>query len=102
MRAVDIGVERGKLIFETVAHKALRGQVIALIRQNVAHDLEQRRIALEGGRMQLYIVLQVADATQALFRGFDCDSSDNPMNFIAFFEQQLGKVGTVLTGNSGY
>ena len=47
MRAVDVRVERGELVLERVAHKALSCEVIDLLRLNGGEHLEQARIAFE-------------------------------------------------------
>jgi hypothetical protein len=49
--------------------------------------------------MQLYIIDQMLDASQALLRGLHCHAPHNAVYFVALFEQKFGEVGAVLAGD---
>src|SRR5438445_9491552 len=101
VRAVDIDVHGREFILERIAHKALRCQVVALVRLDLLHHRENACIALERRRMQLDPVEQMSDPEHAMMRIFESDASHDSMDFVSLLEQQLGEVRTILSGDPG-
>ncbi len=64
MRAVDIAVQRGKLIVERIADEALGRKVIALVRLHMVEHLVQTRKAFKRAGVQMNGGLDVGKARQ--------------------------------------
>src|ERR1051325_11931875 len=67
VRAVDVRVHGREAVGKTLGHKALRRQVITLVKIVFAEDMENAGVTLEIRRMQGDTVQQVTDATESRF-----------------------------------
>jgi hypothetical protein len=51
--------------------------------------------------MQFDAVEYAVEAGEAVFGVLESDAAHDAMDFVTFFEEELGQIGTVLTGDSG-
>src|SRR6476469_7801986 len=101
MRSVDVGVQRRKLVFKGIGDKALRREMVALVGlHGLKHPVNARQ-TFERRRMQMQPVLDVQNSPEPMLGIFNGDASNNAMDLIAFFQQQLSEVRSILSGNAG-
>ena len=98
VRSIDVRVDGRKLVLDGIADETLRGQVIDLIRLHSGYDLVETRVALQRGGMQLDSFEDVSNAPEPVFRILQRDSADDAMDVIAFLDQELSQIGTILAG----
>lgn len=101
MGAVNIGVDGGKFIFEGVADKALSGQMVTLIGDNLFYHIEDTGVALHGPGMQGNAIQKVSNPPQAMEGVFQGNTPHEAMDFISFGKQQLRQVTSILAGYAG-
>ena len=101
MGAVDVGVERRKLVFEGIADETLGRQMIALVRLDLLEDLEDAGVALQRGGMDLDVVQDVLDAPHAMLRVLESDPAHQAVNLVAFGQKELRQVTPILAGETG-
>ena len=101
MSPIDICVQRGELVVKGVADKALRGEMVTLVRSHLANYLDQAREAFERPCVQDEAVPHCGQPRQSVFRILQCHPAHNPMDLIPFGDQKLRQVRTILPGNSG-
>ena len=83
---------------------ALRAEVVDLVGLEFVEQLDQRHrigqvavVQNKPGAGDMRIVVEVVDA-----RGVEAGgAADDAMDFVAFFQQQFGEIGAVLTGDAG-
>src|SRR3989441_5933373 len=101
MRAVDVRVERREFVLEGIGDETLGSQVIALMGlDRLEHPVDAGQ-ALQGRSMQVEAVLQVEDAPEPVLRIFDRHPPDDAVHLIAFIQEQLGQVRSVLPRDAG-
>ena len=100
MRSIDIRVDGRKLVLERITDEALGGQVIDLVRLHQCHDLVEARVTFQGRRMQLYLVEEVSNPPEPVFRILQRHPANNAMDLVFLIKQQFGQIGTVLTSNA--
>src|SRR6266850_3945054 len=98
VRSIDVRVDGRKLVLDGIADEALGGQVVDLIRLHSSHDLVETRVALQRGGMQLDSFEDVSNAPEPVLRILQRDSADDAMDVIAFLDQELSQIGTILAG----
>ena len=101
VRAIDVGVERGECVFERGIHKALRREVITLVRLHCADHIVNARKTFERRGMEFDFVLQVGDAPEAMLGIFQRDSPDNAVYVIALVQQKFRQIRAILPGDAG-
>ena len=83
---------------------ALGAQVVNFIRSNVEHEVGQILPIGQVAIMQEQLVVRFVRVLVNVIDPVGVESaatSNNAMDFIAFFEQQFRQVGSVLTGDPG-
>src|SRR5262245_18535509 len=78
-------------------HEGLRRQVVDLVGPRLAHRFLQRTLVEEIALHQIDAILDVLDA----FEVGRAAAAYEPVNLVAFFEQQLGEVRAVLSRDPG-
>jgi len=102
-QAIDVGRVLGT--FEADGHMALRPQVVDLVGLHLLHDpgevaavgqvaVVQVQMSL---RLRMDVRVEVVDASRVELGGPPLDA----VHLVAFFDQQLGKIGAVLAGDAG-
>ena len=86
VRAVDIGIERRELVFKRIGDKALRSQVIAVVRLHRLKDAIHTGQAFHGSRVKLEAILKRQEAPESVLRIFDGHPSHDPVHFIALVQ----------------
>ncbi len=95
---VHVGGELRRI--ETDLYVALRGQVVDFIGTDLRDDLYQAHRIAEIGVMEVEMrtALEMRDALPPV----DRRTADDAVNLVAFFQQELGEVRTVLPGHARY
>ena len=52
--------------------------------------------------MKHKLVNYVPDPPKPVFRVFNGNSADNPMDFVTVLQKQIGKIGTILARDTRY
>ena len=78
-------------------HERHRRQVVELVRAHAVDHPNQRQLIEQIGRMQRDAFEQVLDSPVVRRAG----TADDAVHFVAFAEEELGEIGTVLTGDAG-
>jgi hypothetical protein len=76
--------------------------VINLIRLYFILHTEDTGKTFQRGGMKHKLVDNVPDPPKPVFRVFNGNSADNPMDFVTLLQKQIGKIGTILTRYARY
>src|ERR1022692_2810888 len=99
--AVDVCVERRKLVVERIAYEALRREVIAFVRHHLSNQLIDTGEAFERRGMQGDTVPHGAQPVQPVLRILQGYAPDGAVDLVAFREQKLREIRSILPGDSG-
>jgi hypothetical protein len=102
MSATDVRTDRRELIFEGIAHEALRSQMINLIWLHFVHHVENAGKAFQRGSMEDQLVKNMFYTPESVLRVFDCNSTNNTMDLVIFLQKKFGKVRTILPRDACY
>ena len=75
--------------------------MIAFMGFEFSNNVKNRSVAFHRCTVDLNFIQDVANSPHPGPRIFQGHSSDNPMNFITFFEQKFCQVAAILAGDSG-
>ena len=97
----DIYIQGRKLIFKGKDYKALRCQMIAIIRPHLLNNTKEVGGAFERRRMEMMLIQDSADATDAVARIFKGRTPYRAMDCVPFVKQKFREVRSILTCDSG-
>jgi hypothetical protein len=90
VRSVDVDVQRGEFVIERIAYKALRRQVVTLVRFHLIYDTMDTRIAFQGSGVKIDPVTNSNQPRKPVLRVLKRHSPDYPVDFIPFGQEQFG------------
>src|SRR5689334_10322215 len=83
VRAVDVDVHRGEAILKTLRDKALRGQMVALIKLITADYAEDAGITLQTPRVNMNPIDQMQNSSEMPLGIFERDPARDAVHFVA-------------------
>jgi len=101
MRAVDVDVHCRKAVGETLGDETLRSKVITLIKVVLANDVVNAGITLERGRVKNQPIEDVGKTTKTSVGGFERNSANEAVDFVAQVQKVLCKITAVLPCDAG-
>jgi hypothetical protein len=100
MSPVDVGLECRELVIERIVDKTLGCEVIAFLRLNLAEHLVNAGKALQRTSVEMNSVLDMHDPVEPVPGILQRHTAYEPMNLMAFRQEKLCQIRSVLPCDS--